>query len=70
MDLFFYEAEQRIDEEDLLKKIDSLLDWSSFHSILTGGLNRSDLGRTGYEPLLLFKCLLLGQWHCLYDPKL
>ena len=28
------------------------------------------LGPQGYEPLVLFKCLLLGQWHGLSDPKL
>ena len=28
------------------------------------------MGPSGYEPLVLFKCLLVGQWHCLSDPKL
>lgn len=28
------------------------------------------LGPTGYEPILLFKSLLLGQWHGLSDAKL
>ena len=70
MDIFFYEAQHRVDEEDLLRKIDTLLDWFRFSKLLERGLERSGLGPTGYDPLLLFKCLLLGQWHCLSDPKL
>ena len=27
-------------------------------------------GPQGYDPLVLFKCLLIGQWHGLSDPKL
>ena len=34
------------------------------------GLGRSGEGPLGYDPLILFKCLLLGQWHGLSDPKL
>ena len=31
---------------------------------------RSGVGPQGYDPLVLFKCLLIGQWHGLSDPKL
>lgn len=31
---------------------------------------RSDIGRAGYNELLLFKCLLLGQWYSLSDTAL
>ena len=34
------------------------------------GLKRSGAGPQGYDPLVLFKCLLIGQWHGLSDPKL
>ena len=34
------------------------------------GLKSSGEGPQGYDPLLLFKCLLIGQWHGLSDPKL
>jgi transposase, IS5 family len=33
-------------------------------------LGRSGIGPSGYDPLVLFKCLLVGQWHGLSDPKL
>ena len=51
-------------------KIDALLDWPAFCAILKRGLGRSGLGPSGYDPLILFKCLLVGQWHGLSDPKL
>ena len=70
MDLFFHEARHRLDEDDVLRKIDSLIDWEAFLPLLKGGLKRSIFGPTGYDPLILFKCLLLGQWHGLSDPKL
>ena len=70
MDLFFHEARHRIDDEDTLSKIDALLDWGAFLPVLKRGLKRSNLGPIGYDPLILFKCMLLGQWHGLSDPKL
>ena len=70
MDLFLREATDRIGIDDPLFKIDALLDWTAFSSILKRGLGRSGLGPSGYEPLVLFKCLLVGQWHGLSDPKL
>ena len=70
MDLFLREATDRIGIDDPLFKIDRLLDWSAFSSILKRGLGRSGLGPSGYEAIVLFKCLLVGQWHGLSDPKL
>ncbi len=70
MDLFLREATDRIGIDDPLFKIDALLDWSAFSAILKRGLGRSGLGPSGYAPLVLFKCLLVGQWHGLSDPKL
>lgn len=70
MDLFLREATHRIGSDDPLSKIDALLDWGEFSAILRRGLCRSGLGPSGYDPLLLFKCLLVGQWHGLSDPKL
>jgi hypothetical protein len=32
-------------------------------------LRRTGIGPSGYDPLVLFKCLLVGQWHGLSDPK-
>ena len=28
------------------------------------------LGPEGYDQIVLFKCLLIGQWHGMSDPKL
>ena len=55
---------------DVLSKVDALLDWPAFGPILKRGLARSGMGPQGYDPLVLFKCLLIGQWHGLSDPKL
>ena len=70
MDLFLREAMDRIGSDDALVKIDALLDWPSFSPILKRGLGRSGAGLQGYDPVVLFKCLLPGQWHGLSDPKL
>jgi len=70
MDLFLREAAVRIDADDVLSKIGPLIDWRAFSPILRRGLGRSGSGPQGYDPLVLFKCLLIGQWHGLSDPKL
>ena len=70
MDLFLREASERIGEGDGLAKIDALMKWGAFSTILKRGLGRSGEGPPGYNPLVLFKCLLIGQWHGLSDPKL
>ena len=70
MDLFHREAMARIGADDVLSKVDALLDWRAFSPILKRGLARSGMGPAGYDPLVLFKCLLIGQWHGLSDPKL
>ena len=70
MDLFLREATERVGADDVLAKVDALMDWRSFSPILKRGLGRSGVGPQGYDPLGLFKCLLIGQWHGLSDPKL
>ena len=70
MDLFLREAADRIGDSDALAKIDVLMDWRAFSSILKRGLGRSGEGPPGYDHLVLFKCLLIGQRHGLSDPKL
>ena len=70
LDLFLPEAADRIGDVDVLSKFDRLLDWRGFSLILKPGLGRSGIGPQGYDPLVLFKCLLIGQWHGLSDPKL
>ena len=51
-------------------KSNALMDWPSFSPILKRALSRSGIGPYGYDLLVLFKCLLIGQWHGLGDPKL
>lgn len=70
MDLFLQESARRIGDDDVLTKVDALLDWPAFSAILKRGLRRTGIGPSGYDPLVLFKCLLVGQWHGLSDPKL
>jgi len=41
-----------------------------FAFILNQAKIRKKLGPHGYDPLLLFKCLLLGLWHGLSDRQL
>ena len=54
----------------MLRKIDRLMNWQSFLPLLKRGLKRTGIGPQGYDPLVLFKCLLIGQWHGLSDPNL
>ena len=70
MDLFLQESARRIGDDEVLTKGDALLDWPAFSAILKRGLRRTGIGPSGYDPLVLFKCLLVGQWHGLSDPKL
>ena len=63
MDFFSYEGAKRIGSENILVKVDQLIDWSRFSLLLKRAHIGKQLGPTGYDPLLLFKCLLLGQWH-------
>ena len=51
------EATERIGADNALSKIDVLMDWPSFLSILKRGLGRSGAGPQGYDPLILFKRL-------------
>ena len=56
-----------------LLKLDDLLDWSIIGNKLrrARARSRSDRrGNSGYDPLKMFKAILLGQWHSLSDPEL
>ena len=70
MDMFLREAADRIGADDVLAKIGALMDWRAFSPILKRGLGRSGDGPAGYDPLIVFKCLLIGQWQGLSDTKL
>ena len=68
MDIFSYESARRIGDQNVLRKVDALLDWSWVLPLLKSGLNRSGLGPPGSYEIVLLKCLLIGQWHGLYRP--
>ena len=51
-----------------LRKVDALIDWSWVFPLLKSGLNRSGLGPPGSDEIVLFKCLLIGQWYGFYRP--
>ena len=70
MDIFSYESARRIGDQNVLRKVDALMDWSAISVLLKKGLKRSGLGPRGYKEITLFKCLLIWQWHNLSDPKL
>ena len=46
------------------------MEWFVISVLLKNGLKWSGLGLQGYKEITLFKCLLIGQWHNLSDPKL
>jgi IS5 family transposase len=58
-----------IHTQNVLRKVDALMGWSAIPMLLKCGLKRSGLGPPECMRRF-FKCLLIGQWHGLYDPKL
>jgi len=47
MDFSLREAADRISDDDVLSKIDALVDWRAISPILTRGLRRSGIGPQG-----------------------
>ena len=52
-----------------LDRIASLLDWTTLEAAMPG-VQASRLGRPGYGPIVLLRCVLLQQWYELSDPGL
>jgi len=50
-----------------LDRIEQAFDWSAFEALLAP-IHASTRGAPGYPPLMMFKILLLQQWHRLSDP--
>ncbi len=69
MDLYLCDAADRIRNHDVLSKINTLLTPRAFSPIQRHSLGRSGIGPQGYDPLVLFKCLLIWQWHGLSEAK-
>lgn len=68
MELFNQAIFRRVDENCVLSKIDALLDWKPFSSVLKRTRQRH--GTLNYEPICLFRALLLSQWYSLSDREL
>lgn len=67
------EMEQRVRANSTLMKVDALINWEALRPELKGLYKRETSRAGGQEPfdaLLMFKAILLGQWHSLSDPKL
>jgi len=67
------ELAQRLKRDDVLMKIDALIDWEKLRPQLTG-LYKRELSRGGgqesFDVLLMFKATLLGHWHNLSEAAL
>lgn len=64
---------RRLTSDSVLGKVAALLDWSKISQHLKG-LYKSEQkdkgGERPYDSLMMFKAILLGQWHSLSDPQL
>ena len=68
-----YEMLGRLQEDNVLLKINRLINWQAFRPILTGLYQREKSnagGQIPHDALMMFKAILLCQWHSLSDPKL
>jgi IS5 family transposase len=67
------EMDARIRGDSVLLKAHALIEWEGLRSQLVGRYKREASRAGGQEPidpLVMFKAVLLGQWHNLSDPKL
>lgn len=67
------EMSARVRRDSALMKAHAMIDWQALRPLLTG-LYKREVSRAGgqepFDALLMFKAILLGQWHSLSDPKL
>ncbi len=72
MDLFMALVADRVAADNVLRKVDALVDWGRVGQVLGRVLGpvRSRLGRAGCDVELMVRVLLLGQWHSLSDQAL
>jgi len=55
MDILSYEGSKRVGLDNVLVKVDKLIDRQRFSVLMKTANLRKKLGQTGYDPLLLFK---------------
>lgn len=73
MSFFNYALEQIITKDNLLVKVESLINWDIISENLNNKLGKRITlipGQVPYEYINLFKILLIQQWHNLSDPKM
>ena len=68
MDFFMQVISDRVEADNVLRKVSSLIDWKRVGWKV--GKVRSKLGRAGYDVDLMVRVMLLGQWHSLSDREL
>ena len=65
---------QMIEPDNLLVKIESIIDWEPITKLLDKKLGKRSgvliAGTVPYEYIRMFKALLIQQWHTLSDPKM
>ena len=65
---------QMIEPDNLLVKIESIIDWEPISKLLDKKLGKRSgaliAGTVPYEYIRMFKALLIQQWHTLSDPKM
>ena len=73
MSFFNYALSQIIEPDNLLVKIESIVNWSKVSDILNKklGIRENKIpGQVAYNYLPMFKTVLIQQWHTLSDPKM
>lgn len=68
MDFFMTLISERVEPDNVLRKVERLIDWRRVGWKV--GKVRSRLGRAGYDVDLMVRVLLLGQWHAPSDRQL
>lgn len=68
MDFFMQVIGERVPTDNVLRKINALIDWKRVGWKV--GKVRSRLGRAGYDVDLMLRVVLPGQWHSLSDREL
>ncbi len=67
------EVAHRLGKGSTLMKVQQLIDWSQVRKELAGMYRyeqRNAGGQVPFDPVMMFKAIVLGQWHSLSDPKL
>jgi IS5 family transposase len=73
MSFLNYALDQMIDSDNLLVKLNHLVNWDELSELLNKKLGKAQevvAGKPSYDYLSMYKILLLQQWHNLSDPKM